>query len=572
MGDVIEIKYKKPKIIMIDFPESIVDCLKSNGFNAIRGTLGSPYEVPLSDNLLPVEFNHSLPNIAEQEIVCIDLAPPEIIGKYNPPSITPEKKYWYAKCDKSVIDPRPIIASMIRDKMDRIFENGGIFIIFSSFDPDQKIHFGNLRDILSYLINTEQKATLMSFLSILGNLYTEFSEGYEILATEESENIFPFLREYTDKSYFDTIIKVYGDISTLWISLFENKYGDCIGGVFGQENKGLVIVLPQLIDKKEIVLRLLKESLPEYRPNLFPEIETGRWLKRDEYEFAEVKQLKSKIESIKEDAEKKVALLKEEIIQIRQQFDHMHGIITKTGTPLVLDIQTGLKSIFDNIINVDEETPADKDLQEDLQIRDLPTTILVEIKGLGRFPDESHISQLVKFMLRRTRELRCDIRGCFIVNHQKHLPPLERNNDTVFTEAQISDAENNEITLLSSWQLFKLLNGLEKWHWDKRKVQEIFFQNGWFSGVPPFYELAGDIVNYYERVNAIGVEINNGFLKIGDKIAYITEREYLEEYIESIQIDGKTVSEAKLGQGVGIKTKYNRDSLKGANQVFLVRN
>ena len=571
MAEEIDIKYKKPKIIIIDLPESIADCLKSNGFNVIRGTLGTPYEVQQSDNLLPVGLNHSLPNITEQEIVCIDLASPRTIGKYNPPSITPGTKSWYGKCDLGKIDPRPIVAFNIRDIMERIFENKGIFIIFSSFDFDQEFHFGNHSDFEDYHKNTEIKVSLWSFLSILSNLGKEFSDGKEILATKGIE-IFPFLREYTNDSYFDTIIRVYGDFSTSWIPLFENKYGDCIGGVIATKDKGLVIVLPQLVDKGEIILRLLKESLPEYRPDLFPEIETGRWLKRDEYEFVEVKQLKSEVESIKEDAEKKIALLENEILQIRQKFDYMHGIITKTGTPLVIDIETGLKSIFHEIINVDEEIPNDKDLQEDLQIRDRPTTILVEIKGLTRFPDESNIAQLVKFMLRRTRELRSNIRGCFIVNHQRHLPPLERNNDTVFTEAQISDSVNNEITLLSSWQLFKLLDGMEKWHWDRRKVQEIFYQNGRFSGVPPFYELLGNIVNYYEKVNVLGIEITDGSLKSGDKIAYITERGYLEENVDSMQIDNQAVSEAKLAQGVGIKTKYGKDSLKGASQVYLVRN
>lgn len=312
--------------------------------------------------------------------------------------------------------------------------------------------------------------------------------------------------------------------------------------------------------------------MPEYRPNLFPEIEVGRWLKRNEYEFDEVKTLKSQIETIENEAKEKIAVLSEKIIQERERLNYLHGIITNTGTPLVKDMEIGLRLIFKDVINVDEKIPEEMNLQEDLQIKDELTTLLVEIKGLGGFPDESDIAQLVKFMIRRMREwYPRDIKGCFIVNHQRHIPPLERNNETVFTREQNDDSINNEITLFSSWQIYKLLKGMQKWGWDQRKVQEIFYQRGWFLGVPPFYEVIGKITNYYTQLNVVGVEITNGKLKVGDRIGYITQLEYLEEDIKSMQVDGKDVVEAELGQGVGIKTEYSKDSLKDAKQLYLVR-
>lgn len=567
MADDSELKYKKPKIIIIDMPESLVDSIRSNGYNVVSGTFGTPYKVSLSDNFLPVTRDASLPNLEEQEIICIDLSSPETSNESLALSITAETKTFYARCDQGKIDPRPISALLSRQAMDTIFENGGIFIIFASFDYPQEIFFGNHHKVIK-----KWEITPWSFLSILENLQKIYSAGEEILI-ENNIELLPFLSKYTENGSFDTTLEVYGEFLKSWIPLLKNKYGKCIGGIITQPDKGIVIILPQLSNKEEIILGALRESLPEYRPNLFPEIEAGRWLKRDEYEFEEVKNLNSQIDTIENETKEKIAILNNKIIQERERLNYLHGIITKTGTPLVEDIEIGLGLVFDDIINIDEEIPEEMNLQEDLQIKDRSTAILVEIKGLSGFPSESDIAQLVKFMIRRMREWKQqDVRGCFIVNHQRHIPPLNRNNETVFTKEQNDDAVNNEIALFSSWQIYKLLKGMQKWGWDQMKVQDIFYQSGWFSGVPPFYEPIGKITNYYAQQNVVGVEIVNGKLKIGDRIGYITQLGYLEENIESMQVNGKNVVEANLGQGVGIKTEYSKDSIKDAKQLYLVSN
>ena len=72
-------KYQKPKILLIDLPDTVLDGVRSAGFNASAGTFGSPYKVARSDSYVPVIPEARLPNYTEQEIIIIDLTPPETI-------------------------------------------------------------------------------------------------------------------------------------------------------------------------------------------------------------------------------------------------------------------------------------------------------------------------------------------------------------------------------------------------------------------------------------------------------------------------------------------------------------
>ena len=62
-------KYQKPKILLTDLPDSVLDSVRYVGFNTSAGTFGSPYKVELSDGYQPVIYKQDLPNYTEQEIL-----------------------------------------------------------------------------------------------------------------------------------------------------------------------------------------------------------------------------------------------------------------------------------------------------------------------------------------------------------------------------------------------------------------------------------------------------------------------------------------------------------------------
>jgi hypothetical protein len=65
-------RYRKPKILAVDLPPSLVERLSNAGYNAVAGTFGRPYRVPMVDGFAPVLAKASLPNFSERGIVIID--------------------------------------------------------------------------------------------------------------------------------------------------------------------------------------------------------------------------------------------------------------------------------------------------------------------------------------------------------------------------------------------------------------------------------------------------------------------------------------------------------------------
>jgi hypothetical protein len=157
---------------------------------------------------------------------------------------------------------------------------------------------------------------------------------------------------------------------------------------------------------------------------------------------------------------------------------------------------------------------------------------------------------------------RTDVRGVSIINHQRNVPALERDNRNVFTEQQIEDAQHNDLTILTTWDLFLLTRGMMKWKWNPKVIQELFYQSGRMPKIPTIYKPIGKIVKYWEKPGAVGVQISENKLHKGERIGYVTSGGYLEEEVLSLQVENQDVEEAVPGQLAGIKTKYSKRFLR----------
>src|SRR5947209_7655782 len=116
-----EPRFPKPKILLVDLPDSATAKLTASGFNVQAGTFGRPYRVPPpSDDFLPVVAQANLPNYTEQEVVVIDLTPPEIADQPEGRKHTSEgAPDWYAKASRGFIDPRPRVMAEVSDDWSR---------------------------------------------------------------------------------------------------------------------------------------------------------------------------------------------------------------------------------------------------------------------------------------------------------------------------------------------------------------------------------------------------------------------------------------------------------------------
>jgi len=568
------LKYQKPKILLIDLPDTALDSLRSAGFNASAGTFGSPYKVELGDGYQPVIHKAYLPNYTEQEIIIIDLTPPETIDRPEGEKITSEgENDWWAKCSRGEIDPRPRVMSMVQNAFDRIFDHGGLFVIFAQPRLYQKFVWAHVLGMLE--VDREIHADNWSFLSILSYLKIESDVGEEISVPEYDSQLFRFLRKTVRDARYTAIFNPTPRIEKNWIPILSNKFERCVGGlVKPKDSKGRVLILPQISKKSEAIVTLLREILPDISPHLFPHIEGSRWVERDEYELDSVLKYKAEKIEVRQRAKRELEELDKKISEERDKLGFLHGIITKTGTGT--DLVEGVKSClefigFEQVIDVDKqirEQDTKAPMQEDLQVHDKSPTLLIEIKGISGLPHEEDTMQVVKYIHRRMKEWnRVDVRGVSIINHQHNIPALERNNQNVFTEQQIGDAENHDIAILTTWDLFLLIRGMMKWGWNPKAIQELFYKSGRMSRLPTIYKPIGEIVEYWEKIGVVGVQISENKLHKGQRIGYVIPEGYFEEEVLSLQVENQAVEEVFPGQLAGIKTIYSKNLLRKGTTV-----
>ena len=165
---------------------------------------------------------------------------------------------------------------------------------------------------------------------------------------------------------------------------------------------------------------------------------------------------------------------------------------------------------------------------------------------------------------------RVDVRGVSIINHQHNIPALERNNQNVFTEQQIGDAENHDITILTTWDLFLLIKGMMKWGWNPKAIQELFYQRGRMPKIPTIYNPIGEIVTYWDKIGVVGVQISESKLHKGQRIGYVIPEGYFEEEVLSLQVENRDVEEVFPGQLAGIKTIYPKNLLHKGTPVCTI--
>lgn len=573
------IKYHKPKILLIDLPSELTNKLKSAGFNVSAGTFCSPYKVEVSDEYQPVIPNFNLPNFSEQEIIIIDLTAPPILNFPEGKKLTSEgEEDWWAKCSLGFIDPRPYIMSKVKKSLDRILNSGGVFVIFTQPRLYQKICLARIQ-FKKLKIEKDIYTDNWSFLSILSNyLEIEENHGNEIFLQDPKLNEFYFIKEALKDAQFTATIKFKYHYANDFKTILKNKYEDNIGGIFFQkESKGRIVILPQITKKSEVVVSLINEFLPTLSPHLFPDFKMFKWVENTEYELDTIINYKTEKMKVNQRAKEELEEIDKKIIKEREKSGFLHGIITKSGDELVVSVKKCLEFIgFKKVINVDEKIDNQEGStlkQEDLQIMDKSPALLLEIKGLSGLPRESDTMQVYKYMTRRMKEWnRVDVRGISIINHQRNIPPLERNNKNVFTKQQIDDANSNDITLLTTWDLFILTRGMIKWKWNPKVLQDLLYRKGILSKIPTNYKPVGKVVKYWKRLSVVGVKIDDNKIQKGQRVGYVTAKGYFEEYALSLEVENKNVIDAISGQTVGIKTEYSNDIIVKDTLVCIVMN
>jgi hypothetical protein len=84
--------------------------------------------------------------------------------------------------------------------------------------------------------------------------------------------------------------------------------------------------------------------------------------------------------------------------------------------------------------------------------------------------------------------------------------------------------------------------------------------------MPDEKKLIGKVTHFFSKINVAGIQLSDT-LKVGEKISIVGATTNFEENIDSMQIDNKSVIEAKAGDLIGIKVK---DKTRVGDDVYLI--
>ena len=550
-----ELKYPKPNILLMDVDNGVAAHLRSFGFNVEEGSFGRPYQPNYEGE--PVYNNSNIPKYyREADIIIVDL-------KYRPGVILEDKLYYQDQILRingkpEVFDPRPLVMRGLVEDFFKIYETGGCFILLAHNMTDEYLSSNfHQKDPHSWF-----------FLPVLHFFSVSPKRGREIIA----ETRIDLFNQAAEAATYTCVLDA-RRLGDSWRPIMKNKYGEDVAGVIHSgDREGLVFVFPQVENQSEFFAAFLTEYLPEVRPQLFPHFEAEKWVHEPLYELQAVKQLQAEIVRIEEEARTQIDVVKIRSSTERDANQYMYDLVTETGDSLVEAVnQTLLTLGFTQVVDMDKELKDNGSRErkrEDLQIRDRSPLVLVEVKGISGSPKERDVLQVAKYILSRTRELKNEIRGLSVVNHERNLPALGRKRQP-FGEDIVTNAEEIHFGLLTTWNLHKLVRSFLKLNWSHEDIRDLFYQDGIIDPIPSHYEYIGQIEEIWPSHSAIGVRLEHA-LRLNDTISYEFPIEYEEEVVDSLQVDKKAVQVADAGQLAGIQTAHIA-TLKKKMRVYRVK-
>ncbi|MFW6753801.1 hypothetical protein ACKUG4_24300 [Pseudomonas glycinae] len=561
--------FHQPKIFLIDIEKEAHETILKKWSSVNSGTLGTPYHVSSSSHWDPVIQPKSLKNFEESDIVIVDLASKEITmhaphGKHAPEQ---ETDLW-AKCDKGWIDARTRTSLLIKENLDRIVKNGGILIAFSAPDSPMKFQwaYANRNNLV-----TENKIS-----GGVWNLTTPFERlelipesGSTIEITEDSL-LATLLNRHLQDAKFTCTFRYLWSKDTAWRTIAKNKFDMSVSAIT-EYGKGLVIIVPQIISKSSFIEELLESVLPELRPDLFTEIERGKWTHLPEYELERIKELENRKNLIISEKEKEINEILKEIATQRKTNGWIHDLLTTTGDDLVTAIKNALSELgFKHIIDVDEIRDAEsKSRREDLRIEDGETLLVVDIKGVKGRASDDDIMQANKHALINMRELKkTNIQGLSIINQQRNIPPLDRDNANAFRKEILDFAGETGLGLLTTFDLYRMVVNKQKHNWPTEFIKPIFYHHQRIFAIPTHYLYIGTVDKIF--TDFFGTHITNNTITVGDFLAIEGDIYFSEFEVNSIQINNTTVETATVGDSAGFRWPESMGKLRENMRVYAI--
>jgi translation initiation factor IF-2 len=148
---------------------------------------------------------------------------------------------------------------------------------------------------------------------------------------------------------------------------------------------------------------------------------------------------------------------------------------------------------------------------------------------------------------------------------------LERNNDAPFQDDVVTNALEHGIGLLTTWDLFRLVRSFQKNGWVHEHVRELFYHSGRIEPISAHYQYVGRIAGFIEKLEVVGVQVEVGSIRRGDRVAFEMPVVFEEQIADSVEVNKQPVEEAEAGQMVGIKTSLTKEQARNGVKVYVAR-
>jgi hypothetical protein len=572
-GDDIKVT-ERPRICCVDLSDDTIEALKKSGANVHSGTLGSKIKIPNSHRreqhqVLP---NFEFPsNLHEFDIIIIDLNNFKTI-EYKPEDHvrevhTGKTSVSFLSCyPETLFDPRPMGSYILGTQLSKITNREFLVIAFtcSSYEIDYEtveINEGyaerkgtqrlNIYSFWDYVPTSVQKfgkeLTVQNVHADFQSLLEKYKSGVDYNQTFHHPTRWTNNGSEHDERYFP---------------LFTNLNGDIVSYLESSDHNNLIL-LPQIKDKRNFLLEFFSRIGPSFYPTLFPFSTTFNWKTEEKYWLPKHAQLLQEKENIEKEFQRRISESEAKIQNNLAKYSFLHEIISETGDNLTNALIKYLKWLgFEDVEHYDGINKTAKVLEEDIQVKLNKGLLIIECKGIGGTSTDSDCSQISKIKHRRSKERGAfDVYALYIVNHQRYLPPLKRQNPP-FTEHQIQDAINDERGLMTTWQLFNLYFDIEKGVITKEEARKLLLNYGLIEFKP------ADLVYVYKPTEIFNegkvciVTIDGIELSIGDELFIEKNGKFEKAELLGIQENGSSLQTSSKGElGLKLSKKVTKKSI-----------
>lgn len=538
-------RYKKPQVYVVN--NSSIAKKIGEKYIVSEGDLGLikkiEYGTGENDRFVNLDYN-PIPNPHEYEVRIIDMQEKqeEILSHKDE---NPNGEILFkVSFPKTHFDPRPLVASIIRNKTDE--NNLTIFFAGSNFVEDYQIVKVEGQHRYSYLRDEKHGS------NDLLRAYTKKKQGKKIQNGDHklSDIIGKYAVEY--KVIYELPKKYDRESGTSienenYIPLLTNQNGEVVSYLGFDSETGYELALPVCKNKEQLVEELLSQGLPEIIPKMFPESQEFAWINSTYYKSKEILQLEESIEEVKKKYQERIKTIEDQIQQVKEENMFLTELLTESGDKLVAAVVKYLEWLgFSNVVLADEKESGV--LREDIQIVLEKFLFIIEVKGIGGTSTDSECAQIGKHRRRREKEHRDkEIIPIYIVNHQRYMDPRQRSIPP-FSEDQIDYAQNDERGLLTTWDMYNKYKLIESAIFTKKEVREAFHKQGLLDLTPTDIQMVGKVSEYYQEPRACILELDGVRVSVGDEIICNKDDTWLRGKIESLKVNDNSIESAQNGE------------------------